>query len=397
MKKIGLLPRIIIAIVLGVLIGNMLPEGWVRVFVTFNYVFSQFLGFLIPLIIIGLVAPAIADIGRAAGKLLLLTVGLAYADTIIAGLLAFFTGTTLFPALIDAEPIKVEKAQNLLPYFTLDIPPILDVMAALVSSFVIGIGIAYTDSPTLKKGCSEFRTIIEKTIATAIIPLLPLYIFGIFLSMTYTGEAYRIIVVFAKIICIIFVLHIVILIYEFLIAGGLARKNPLRLLLNMIPAYLTALGTSSSAATIPVTLQQTKKNGVSDEIASFSIPLCATIHLSGSMMKITCCALTVCLIGGLPHDLPLFIHFIMLLGVCMVAAPGVPGGAVMAALGPMTGILGFTPDAQALMIALYIAMDSFGTACNVTGDGALAVIIDKLHKGDTSLSPGTTGLQEDAK
>ena len=380
MKKIGLLPRIIIAIVLGVLIGNMLPEGWVRVFVTFNYVFSQFLGFLIPLIIIGLVAPAIADIGRAAGKLLLLTVGLAYADTIIAGLLAFFTGTTLFPALIDAEPVKVEKAQNLLPYFILDIPPILDVMAALVSSFVIGIGIAYTDSPTLKKGCSEFRTIIEKTIATAIIPFLPLYIFGIFLSMTYTGEAYRIIVVFAKIICIIFVLHIVILIYEFLIAGGLTGKNPLRLLLNMLPAYMTALGTSSSAATIPVTLRQTKKNGVSDEIASFCIPLCATIHLSGSMMKITCCALTVCLIGGLPHGLPLFIHFIMLLGVCMVAAPGVPGGAVMAALGPMSGILGFTPDAQALMIALYIAMDSFGTACNVTGDGALAVIINKLHR-----------------
>ena len=367
MKKIGLLPRIVIAIVLGVLIGNVLPEGWVRVFVTFNYVFSQFLGFLIPLIIIGLVVPAIADIGRSAGKLLLLTVGLAYADTIIAGLLAFFTGTALFPALIDAEPsIKVENVQKLLPYFHLDIPPILDVMAALVSSFVIGIGIAYTDSPTLKKGCSEFRTIIEKTIAMAIIPLLPLYIFGIFLSMTYTGEAYRIIVVFAKIICIIFVLHIVILIYEFLIAGGLTRKNPLRLLLNMIPAYLTALGTSSSAATIPVTLR----------------PLCATIHLSGSMMKITCCALTVCLIGGLPHDLPLFIHFIMILGVCMIAAPGVPGGAVMAALGPMAGILGFTPDAQALMIALYIAMDSFGTACNVTGDGALAVIINKLHKGD---------------
>ena len=396
MKKIGLLPRIIIAIGLGVLIGNVLPEGWVRVFVTFNYVFSQFLGFLIPLIIIGLVAPAIADIGRSAGKLLLLTVGLAYADTIIAGLLAFFTGTALFPALIDAEPIKVENAHKLLPYFTLDIPPILDVMAALVSSFVIGIGIAYTDSPTLKKGCSEFRTIIEKTIATAIIPFLPLYIFGIFLSMTYTGEAYRIIVVFAKIICIIFVLHIVILVYEFLIAGGMARKNPLRLLLNMIPAYLTALGTSSSAATIPVTLRQTKKNGVSDEIASFCVPLCATIHLSGSMMKITCCALTVCLIGGLPHDLPLFIHFIMLLGVCMVAAPGVPGGAVMAALGPMSGILGFTPDAQALMIALYIAMDSFGTACNVTGDGALAVIIDKLHKSDASLSPSTSRLQENA-
>ena len=381
MKKIGLLPRIVIAIILGVLMGNVLPEGIVRVFVTFNLMFSQFLGFLIPLIIIGLVAPAIIDIGRSAGKLLLLTVGLAYADTIIAGLLAFFTGTAIFPALIDAEPsVKLENVQKLQPYFLLEVPPILDVMAALVSSFVIGIGIAYTDSPMLKKACSEFRTIIEKTIVTAIIPLLPLYIFGIFLSMTFTGEAYHIIAVFAKIICIIFVLHIVVLIYEFLIAGGLARKNPLRLLLNMLPAYMTALGTSSSAATIPVTLRQTKKNGVSDEIAGFCIPLCATIHLSGSMMKITCCALTVCLLGELPHDLPLFIHFIMLLGICMVAAPGVPGGAVMAALGPMAGILGFDSEAQALMIALYIAMDSFGTACNVTGDGALAVIVDKLHK-----------------
>ena len=381
MKKIGLLPRIAIAIVMGIVIGNVLPEGWVRVFVTFNYVFSQFLGFLIPLIIIGLVTPAIADIGRSAGRLLLLTVGLAYADTILAGLLAFGTGTMLFPQLIDTEAsLAVEKAETLLPYFKLEIPAILDVMAALVSSFVIGIGIAYTDAHSLKKGFSEFRTIIEKTIQVAIIPLLPLYIFGIFLSMTFTGEAYHILVVFAKIICIIFVLHIFIIAYEFLIAGVFSRKNPLRLVMNMMPAYLTALGTSSSAATIPVTLKQTRKNGVSDEIACFCVPLCATIHISGSMMKITCCALAVCLISGLPHDLPLFLHFILLLGVCMVAAPGVPGGAAMAALGPLAGVLGFNPDAQALIIALYIAMDSFGTACNVTGDGALAVIIDRLRQ-----------------
>lgn len=382
MKKLGLLPRIIIAIVMGILIGNVLPETWVRVFVTFNDLFSQFLGFLIPLIIVGLIVPAIADIGCSAGRLLLLTVGLAYADTIIAGLLAFATGTMLFPMLIDTEAstAAIEKADALVPYFQLNIPAILDVMAALVSSFVVGIGVAYTDSPILKKGFSEFRTIIEKTIQVAIIPLLPLYIFGIFLGMTFTGEAYHIILVFAKIICIIFVLHIVIIAYEFLIAGGLSRKNPLRLLLNMLPAYFTALGTSSSAATIPVTLKQTKKNGVSDEIASFCVPLCATIHIAGSMMKITCCALTVCLICGLPHDFPLFLHFIMLLGICMIAAPGVPGGAAMAALGPLAGVLGFNPDAQAIIVALYIAMDSFGTACNVTGDGALAVIIDKLHK-----------------
>ena len=381
MKKIGLLPRIVIAIVMGILIGNVLSEGWVRVFVTFNYVFSQFLGFLIPLIIIGLVTPAIADIGKAAGRLLLLTVGLAYADTIIAGLLAFTTGSMLFPMLIDTEAsMAVEKAKTLDPYFQLNIPAILDVMAALVSSFVVGIGIAYTNSPMLKKGFTEFRNIIEKTIQVAIIPLLPLYIFGIFLGMSFTDEAYHIIVVFAKIICIIFVLHIVIIAYEFLIAGGLSRKNPLRLLLNMLPAYFTALGTSSSAATIPVTLRQTKKNGVSDDIASFCVPICATIHIAGSMMKITCCALTVCLISNLPHDFPLFLHFIFLLAICMVAAPGVPGGAAMAALGPLAGVLGFTPEAQALIIALYIAMDSFGTACNVTGDGALAIIINCLHR-----------------
>ena len=382
MKKFGLLPRIIIAIVMGILIGNVLPEAWVRIFVTFNYVFNQFLEFLIPLIIIGLVTSAIADIGKAAGRLLLLTVGLAYADTIIAGLLAFTTGSMLFPQLIDTEAstMAIEKAEELKPYFQLNIPAFLDVMAALVSSFVAGIGIAYTDSPTLKKGFSEFRTIIEKTIQVVIIPILPFYIFGIFLGMTFTGEAYHVIAVFAKVIGIIFLLHIVILLYEFLIAGTLARKNPLRMLMNMMPAYFTALGTSSSAATIPVTLKQTKKNGVSDEIASFCVPLCATIHIAGSMMKITCCALTVCLIGGLPHDLPLFLHFILLLAICMVAAPGVPGGAAMAALGPLAGVLGFTPEAQALIIALYIAMDSFGTACNVTGDGALAVIIDKLHK-----------------
>lgn len=381
MKKLTLLPRIIIAILLGVLLGQWMPEAGVRVFVTFNYIFSQFLGFLIPLIIIGLIVPAISDIGQSAGRLLLLTVGLAYADTIIAGLLGYATGTTLFPSLVAQNAsLAVDKADKLIPFFTLDIPPILDVMAALVSSFVIGIGIAYSDSPTLKQGSQEFRTIMEKTIQTAIIPLLPLYIFGIFLSMTFTGEAYRIIVIFAKVICIIFVLHIIILLYEFLIAGIMARKNPLRLLANMLPAYLTALGTSSSAATIPVTLRQTLKNGVSDGIASFCVPLFATIHLSGSMMKITCCALTVCLISGLPHTFPHFMHFILILGICMVAAPGVPGGAVMAALAPLAGILGFNPDAQALMIALYIAMDSFGTACNVTGDGALAIITEQLHK-----------------
>ncbi len=379
--KVPLLARIVIAIVLGVLFGNVLNESLVRCFVTFNGIFSQFLSFMIPLIIVGLVTPAIADIGHGAGRLLLATVALAFVDTIIAGLLGYGTGYMLFPSMVaDTGHVVVNKVEELKPFFELNIPAMIDVMSALVFSFVAGIGIAYKGLHTTKRVFDEFKDIVSGVINSIIIPLLPLYIFGIFLSMTYTGEAYHILFVFAKIIIVIFVLHVCILAYEFLIAGGLSRKNPLRLFLNMLPAYFTALGTSSSAATIPVTLKQTLKNGVTEGIAGFTIPLCATIHLSGSMMKITCCAFTICLINGLPHDIMLFLNFIFVLAICMVAAPGVPGGAVMAALGPLASILGFSSDMQALMIALYIAMDSFGTACNVTGDGAIAIVVDKMFR-----------------
>lgn len=384
--KLPLLARIIIAIVLGVVLGNIFNEPWVRAFLTFNGIFSQFLGFMIPLIIIGLVTPAIADIGHGAGKLLLATVGIAFADTILAGLLAYGTGTALFPSMVASTgQVSVDKVEELKPFFELKIPAMVDVMSALVFSFIAGIGIAYKSSRTMHNVFSEFKEIISGVISKVIIPLLPLYIFGIFLNMTFTGEAYHILVVFAQIIIVILVLHVVILLYEFVIAGGLAHKNPFKLLLNMLPAYFTALGTSSSAATIPVTLKQTLKNGVNDGIAGFTIPLCATIHLSGSMMKITSCALTICLLNGMPHSLPLFLNFIFVLSICMVAAPGVPGGAVMAALGPLASVLGFNADMQALMIALYIAMDSFGTACNVTGDGAIAIVVDKIFKKDTTI------------
>jgi len=268
------------------------------------------------------------------------------------------------------------------PYFTMNIPAIVDVMAALVFSFVLGLGIAYGGMKTLQNVATEFREVIIKTISKSIIPLLPLYIFGIFLMMTVTGEAYHIMLVFAQIIVVIFVLHILIILYEFAIAGLLTKQNPLKLIWTMLPAYATALGTSSSAATIPVTLRQTIKNGVSEDIAGFTVPLCATVHMSGSVMKITACALTICLLQGLPHDFGTFLEFICMLGIVTVASPGVPGGAIMACLGILTSILGFTPEHQALMIALYIAMDSFGTACNVTGDGAIALIINKFYRGN---------------
>lgn len=382
-RRIGLLPRVIIAILLGIALGYFLPAPAVRVFLTFNSIFSQFLGFMIPLIIIGLVTPAIAGIGKGAGKMLLATVVIAYVDTIVAGSLSYGTGSWLFPSMIAStggSMPHIDKATELAPYFTITIPAMVDVMSGLVFSFIVGLGIAYGGLRTLENVFNEFKHIIEKVIEKAIIPLLPYYIFGVFLNMTHNGQARQVLLVFSQIIIVILVLHVLILIYEFCIAGALTKQNPYRLLWNMLPAYLTALGTSSSAATIPVTLAQTEKAGVRKEVAGFVIPLCATIHLSGSAMKITACALTICLLTGLPHDMGLFIYFILMLSIIMVAAPGVPGGAIMAALAPLASILGFNDEAQALMIALYIAMDSFGTACNVTGDGAIAIAINKLFK-----------------
>ena len=254
-------------------------------------------------------------------------------------------------------------------------------MSALISAFVLGLGISFFESPNLKKVFDEFREIIAKTIEVALIPILPLYIFGIFVNMSFTGQAWRIINVFVAIIGVIFAMHIFLLVFQYCIAGAITHRNPFRALYNMLPAYFTALGTSSSAATIPVTLKQSKLNGVSDGIAGFVVPLCATIHLSGSAMKITACAVALMLMQGLSIDIGHFTGFILMLGVMMVAAPGVPGGAIMAALGVLQSILGFTAEQQALMIALYITMDSFGTACNVTGDGAIALAVDRIYSG----------------
>lgn len=378
--KIGLLTKIIIAIALGIAAGLFCPAWFVKLFLTFNGLFSQFLGFAIPLIIVGLVTTAIADIGNKAGKLLIITVLIAYGSTLFAGFTSYLTGAALFPSMIQsgAHLEDIAQAKELAPFFTIEITPLMGVMTAIVLAFVLGLGLASTQHNTLMSAAHGFEDIVTKTIKVAIIPLLPLYIFGIFLNMTYAGQVFAILSVFIKIIAVIFAIHVGILILQFAIAGGFAKKNPFRLLWNMLPAYFTALGTQSSAATIPVTLEQTKKNGVSEDIAGFVVPLCATIHLSGSTLKIVACALALMIMKGMPYDFGMFAGFIFLLGITMVAAPGVPGGAIMACLGVLQSVLGFDQEAQALMIALYIAMDSFGTACNVTGDGAIALIVDSI-------------------
>lgn len=381
--RLPLLVRILLAIFLGIVLGRLMPLWLLGVFTTFNALFSSLLKFLIPLIIVGLVMPAIADIGRSAGRLLLLTVAIAYGSTVLSGLFSYSVSSSLFPGLISASEVAaVESATDAVapPYFTLEIPPLLDVMSALVLAFIAGLGMAYLGLPRMKGVADDFRTLVGRTIAVAVIPLLPLYIFGIFAEMTRSGRAWHIVVTFAAIIGIIFAMHLALLLLQFCFAGTIVRRNPLRLLATMLPAYFTALGTSSSAATIPVTLRQTVKMGVAEDVAGFTVPLCATIHMSGSCMKITACAVTLMLMQGLPFSTGMFVGFVLMLGVMMVASPGVPGGAIMASLGVLASMLGFGEQDQALMIALYIAMDSFGTACNVTGDGAIALIVNRLHR-----------------
>ena len=382
--KLGLLPRIIIAIALGIVCGLFFPGWIVRIFLTVNSLFGNFLNFIIPLLILGLVAPGIADLGKGAGRLLLITALLAYGFTLFSGFFTYFTCDLSYPWLLNTSDKLSAVADNtvaLQPCFTVEMPAVMGVMSALILAFTLGLGMSVIDGNRLKSVMDDFKDIINQVITAVIIPVLPLYIFGIFLNMTNSGQVAGVMNVFLKIIVVIFVMTVVLLFIQFFIAGMVGKKNPLRLFRNMLPAYMTALGTQSSAATIPVTLEQTIRNGVRPDLAGFVIPLCATIHLSGSTMKIVACSMAIMLMSGMEINFAQFAGFIMMLGIAMVAAPGVPGGAIMAALGLLQSMLGFDETAQGLMIALYIAMDSFGTATNVTGDGAIAVIVDRINSG----------------
>ena len=381
-KKIGLLPRLIIAIILGILMGQFLPKVFTEVAATFNGLFGNFLEFVIPLIIVGFVAPGIGDLGLGAGKLLGITAAIAYGSSVISGIIAYFTSSLVFPTFLEAGGLvtdATDPSEALLePLFVVEMPAIFGVMTALLIAFILGLGIAAIKGDVLKRAVGEFQKIIEIVIKKIIIPLLPLHMLGIFANMTYAGQVATILSTFAKVFVVILILHFSVIVIQYLIAGGISGKNPFKAIKNMIPAYLTAIGTQSSAATIPVTLEQTKKNGVSDEIADFVIPLGATIHLSGSTITLVGVAMAVMMLNNMPISFTSMLPFIMMLGVTMVAAPGVPGGAVIAALGLFETMLGFPEPMLALVIALYVAQDSFGTACNITGDGAIAIFMDKI-------------------
>jgi len=386
-KKLGLISKLLIGIVAGALIGLFLPEVLVRILVTVSSIFSLFLKFVIPFIIVSFVICGIADLAQGAGKLLGITTAIAYGSTILAGSIAYIVATNLFPRILGsnlASEVGDPSAGMLSSYFTIPLAPMLDVTAAIVFAFVMGIGISYLRSQgkgeTLYNFFTEFQAIILKVLNTIIIPFLPVYVAGTFANIAYAGQIVTIMGLLGKVFATSIPLQLCYLFVLFLIASIFGKKNLFTLIKNQIPAYLTAVGTQSSAATIPVNVACAEKNGVSKQIREFVVPLCATIHLAGSITALTCFTIALLYINGLDYSIGVYFPFLLTLGIAMVAAPGAPGGAVMSALPflPMIGIAVDSPIAT-LLIAMYLTQDSFGTAGNVSGDNAIAVIIDEIN------------------
>ncbi|MFB2866438.1 dicarboxylate/amino acid:cation symporter [Aeromonas sp. MdU4] len=375
-----LILKLIAGILAGLTLGFYAPEWVIYLLFTAKLIISNLITFTIPLIILFFIMSGIASLPKNSGKLLGKTVALSYCSTILAGLFAFTVASHLIPQLTTAAEPTTAEAVKLASYVNLEIPPLFGVMSALAAAFVFGIGISATQAADLRRVADQGRDIIDRLLAKVIIPLLPFYIAGVFVEMTVEGTVLATLKTFGVVLVMAILMHWVWLSVLFVGTGLALGRSPVQLIKNMLPAYFTALGTMSSAATIPVALQSSKNNGVSDGIANFTVPLCATIHLCGSTITLVTCATAVMFLSehlaipGIETMLP----FIMMLGVIMIAAPGAPGGGVMSALGLLTSMLGFDETSIALMIALYLAQDSFGTACNVTSDGIIALWIERF-------------------
>lgn len=399
LKKIPLILWIVIAIGAGVLIGLFTPgmisgindatgaaiptDLIVQLFVSFSTVFSAFLSFAIPLIIIGFIVPGIGSLAQGAGKMLGITVGLSYLSSILAGFLALASALLLYPIILKGQQLaSFDNPENALStgYVSIQLTPIMGVLSALILSFILGLGITALKTRAMLNLFEDFQVIVEKMLSYVIIPLLPVHILGVFANMTLAGQVAKILTVFIFVFLMIFALHWITLTLQYSVAGAVSHRNPFKMLKTMLPAYFTAIGTQSSAATIPVTVRSAKKAGISPRVVDFAIPLCATIHLSGSMITITSCSVAVLFMTGQHPDFGSLIPMILVLGVMMVAAPGVPGGGVMTAIGLLQSMLGFDESMIALMIALYLAQDSLGTATNVTGDATIATLTEHISK-----------------
>ncbi len=385
LKKYKLLLKIAVAISLGFLIGTFLPYEITEFFIAVNIIISKLLNFSIPLIIIAFVTKGISSL-ESSGKMLGIATCISYVFMICAAFFSYFTSTNLFPNFLTDIPnnifesISMPTGSVFSQLSQINVPPIMDVVPALILAFILGIGISSIKGIYIKEIFNEFHEIINLMVQKLIVPILPVYVLGIFAKMTASGQVFKILLVFSKVFIVIVALHIITLFVQYFIAGIIAQKNPFKLLKNIIPAYLSAIATQSSVAVIPITIDCSKKNGVSSNIADFVLPLCSTIHLSGSVISITACSVAVMLVSGKPIDFASMVPFMMILGVMMVAAPGVPCGAILAASGILQSILGFDSSMLSLIIALHVAQDGFGTACNVSGDGSIAVILDTLSQ-----------------
>lgn len=384
-KKYKLLIKIAVAISLGILIGTFLPYEITEFFIAVNIIISKLLNFSIPLIIIAFVTKGISSL-ESSGKMLGIATCISYVFMICAAFFSYFTSTSLFPNFLTGIPSNIFESISMptgsvfSQLSQINVPPIMDVVPALILAFILGIGISTIKGTYIKEIFNEFHEIINLMVQKLIVPILPLYVLGIFAKMTASGQVFKILLVFSKVFIVIIALHIITLFVQYFIAGLVAQKNPFKLLKNIIPAYLSAIATQSSVAVIPITIDCSKKNGVSSNIADFVLPLCSTIHLSGSVISITACSVAVMLVSGKPIDFASMVPFMMILGIMMVAAPGVPCGAILAASGILQSILGFDSSMLSLIIALHVAQDGFGTACNVSGDGSIAVILDTLNR-----------------
>ncbi len=393
----NLVLKLIAGIVAGIVIGLFAPDFLIQLTFTIQSFIGQLIKFTIPLIILFYIASGIASLPQGSGALLGKTVGLAYGSTIVAGALAFIVASTILPGLISGNALEAAaEGEKLKGFLDISIPPLFDVMTALALAFIFGIGISAINATSLRTNLNEARDVIEMLLSKVIIPALPFYIAGVFAEMTVDGTVFSTLQTFGLVLVLALIMHWLWITILYVTTAMAMKKSPMVLLKNMMPAYFTALGTMSSAATIPVSLRATKANDVSDGVANFTVPLCASIHLSGSTITIVTCATAVMLLTpelALP-GLGGMMGFILMLGIVMIAAPGAPGGAVMSAIGLLASMLGFTDAALALMIALYLAQDSFGTACNVTGDGAIAIWVDKFAGEDSALANQSDEVKE---
>lgn len=378
MKKIfsSLPVKLLIGIIIGIIFGQIFPENVMSVVVPLKNILGQVINFVVPLIVIGFIAPSITKLGNNASRMLGVALMVAYTSSVLAAILSMGAGYAIIPNLPVVSEIEGLKE---LPevVFGLTIPQIMNVMSALAFSILIGLAAIWTKAKTIITILDEFQNIVLAIVSKIIIPILPVFIAFTFTCLSYDGTITKQLPVFVSAVVIVMIGHYIWLTVLYVVAGVYSGKNPIEVVKHYGPAYITAVGTMSSAATLAVALRCARKSKVlREDMVDFGVPLFANIHLCGSVLTevFFCMIVSKVLYGTLP-DIQTLVLFCVLLAIFAIGAPGVPGGTVMASLGLITGVLGFGDDGTALMLAIFALQDSFGTACNVTGDGALTLFL----------------------